>query len=60
MGDAKLNIIIWFQRFDGGGLRVLSNFECQMKYEDDISSQMLCAGVDEDGKGSCHGDSGIY
>ena len=41
-------------------VRVLSNFECQMKYEDDISSQMLCAGVDEVGKDSCQGDSGIY
>ena len=41
-------------------VRVLSNSDCQMKYSFDISSQMLCAGVDEDGKGSCHGDSGIY
>ena len=41
-------------------VRVLSNSDCQRTYRFDISSQMLCASVDEDGKGSCHGDSGIY
>ena len=39
-------------------LRAISNSECRLSFGETIVDSILCARNDQDGAGTCHGDSG--